>query len=249
MSVLDLIIIGIAVCLGAVVKSVTGMGLPLIALPIISLFVSPETGIAILAIPSIVQNAGIVGTNWHARTETRGLTSFCLAGGIGVVIGTLSLGAVPEHITLIALNITIITWLYQRLRNPDHNIPKTKERLLSPAAGIVAGIFQGGSGVSGPVVAAWHQGLRLPRDAFVFSIATAFGLIGTTQTITLAVNGHLEGRVLVSLAISAIVLISVPIGPPLRRRLSGAAFDRAVIGLVLASCISLTVDIVISLAR
>jgi hypothetical protein len=55
--------------------------------------------------------------------------------------------------------------------------------------------------------------------------------------------------VLVSLAISAIVLISVPIGPPLRRRLSGAAFDRAVIGLVIASCISLTVDIVISLAR
>ena len=103
--------------------------------------------------------------------------------------------------------------------------------------------------MSGPVVAAWHQGLRLPRDAFVFSIATAFGLIGTTQTITLAVNGHLEGRVLVSLAISAVVLISVPIGPPLRRRLSGAAFDRAVIGLVLASCISLTVDIVISLAR
>ena len=38
MSILDLIIIGIAVCLGAIVKSVTGMGLPLIALPIISLF-------------------------------------------------------------------------------------------------------------------------------------------------------------------------------------------------------------------
>ena len=79
MSVLDLTIIGTAVCLGAIVKSVTGMGLPLIALPIISLLVSPETGIAILAIPSIVQNAGIVSTNWHARSETRGLTSFCLA--------------------------------------------------------------------------------------------------------------------------------------------------------------------------
>ena len=56
MSILDLIIIGIAVCLGAIVKSVTGMGLPLIALPILSLFVSPETGIGILGIPSIVEH-------------------------------------------------------------------------------------------------------------------------------------------------------------------------------------------------
>ena len=249
MSTLDLVVIGVAVILGALVKSVTGMGLPLIALPIISLFVSPEAGIAVLAIPAIVQNAGIVSTNWHARRDTRGLWLFCLAGGAGVVIGTLSLGAVPEQVTLIALDATIITWLYQRWRNPDHEVPRHKERIYSPVAGLIAGVFQGGSGVSGPVVAAWHQALRLPRDAFVFSIATAFGLIGTVQTITLAAKGHLEGRLLVSLLISAIVLGSVPFGPPLRRRLSGASFDRAVLVLVVASCLSLTGDIIVSFLR
>jgi uncharacterized membrane protein YfcA len=249
MSTADLLIVGVAVVLGALVKSVTGMGLPLIALPIISLFVSPETGIAVLAIPAIVQNVGIVATNWHARSQTRGLLSFCLAGGVGVILGTLSLGAVPEQVTLIALNATIISWLYQRLRNPDHHVSHDKERTYSPIAGLIAGVFQGGSGVSGPVVAAWHQALRLPRDAFVFSIATAFGLIGIVQTITLAARGHLEGRLLVSLLISVIVLSSVPFGPPLRRRLSGAAFDRAVLVLVIASCISLTVDIIVSFVR
>lgn len=249
MSTLDLVVVGVAVILGALVKSVTGMGLPLIALPIISLFVSPEAGIAVLAIPAIVQNAGIVSTNWHARRDTRGLWLFCLAGGAGVVIGTLSLGAVPEQVTLIALDATIITWLYQRWRNPDHEVPRHKERIYSPVAGLIAGVFQGGSGVSGPVVAAWHQALRLPRDAFVFSIATAFGLVGTVQTITLAAKGHLEGRLLVSLLISAIVLGSVPFGPPLRRRLSGASFDRAVLVLVVASCLSLTGDIIVSFLR
>ena len=249
MSPTDLLVIGVAVVLGGLVKSVTGMGLPLIALPIISLFVSPETGIAILAIPSIVQNAGIIATNWHARHDTRGLATFCVAGGVGVVIGTLSLGAVPEQITLIALNATIISWLYQRFRNPNHDVPQRKERMYSPVAGLIAGVFQGGSGVSGPVVAAWHQALRLPRDAFVFSIATAFGLIGIAQTITLGVKGHLEGRLLVSLLIAIIVLGSVPFGPPLRRRLSGTAFDRAVLVLVIASCLSLTTDIIASFVR
>jgi len=249
MSSIDLLVIGVAVVAGALVKSVTGMGLPLIALPIISLFVTPETGIAVLAIPAIVQNVGIVSTNWHARHDTRGLTSFCLAGGVGVIIGTLSLGAVPEQVTLIALNATVIAWLYQRLRNPDHRVPERNERTMSPVSGIVAGVFQGGSGVSGPVVAAWHQALRLPRDAFVFSIATAFGLIGVVQTATLAAKGHLEGRLLVSLLISAVVLASVPLGPPLRRRLSGAAFDQAVLTLVIASCISLSIDIIVSFVR
>lgn len=249
MSTVDLLVVGVAVGLGALVKSVTGMGLPLIALPIISLFVSPETGIAVLAIPAIVQNAGIISTNWHSRNETRGLLSFCLAGGVGVVIGTLSLGAVPEQVTLIALNATIITWLYQRFRNPDHEVSRDKEQVYSPIAGLIAGVFQGGSGVSGPVVAAWHQALRLPRDAFVFSIATAFGLIGIVQTVTLGVKGHLEGRLLVSLLISVVVLGTVPFGPPLRRRLSGASFDRAVLVLVIASCLSLTGDIIVSFLR
>jgi len=249
MSSIDLLVSGIAVIAGALVKSVTGMGLPLIALPIISLFVTPETGIAVLAIPAIVQNVGIVSTNWHARHDTRGLVSFCIAGGVGVVIGTLSLGAVPEQVTLIALNATVIAWLYQRLRNPDHRVPERHETKMSPLAGIIAGVFQGGSGVSGPVVAAWHQALRLPRDAFVFSIATAFGLIGVAQTATLAAKGHLEGRLLVSLLISAVVLASVPLGPPLRRRLSGTAFDRAVLTLVITSCISLSIDIIVSFLR
>ncbi len=249
MSTTEFIIVAIAVILGAIVKSVTGMGLPLVALPIISLFVGAETGIAVLAIPAITQNAGIVASNWHARRDARGLATFCGAGAIGVVLGTLSLGFVPEQVTVIALVISICMWLYQQIRHPEHRVEPEREGLLSPVIGFVAGIFQGGSGVSGPIVAAWHHSLRLTRDAFVFSIAIAFGLIGIAQTATLGLRGHLQGRLLASFAISAIVLASVPLGPPLRRRLSSRGFERAVLGLVAASCVSLSIDIVVGLIR
>ena len=190
MSELDLIIIGIAVCLGAVVKSVTEWASTHRA-PHHLTFVSPETGIAILAIPSIVQNAGIVGTNWHARTETRGLTSFCLAG-IGVVIGTLSLGVVPEHITLIALNVTIIPGSTS-VRTPTTTFRKQKSaycRLqLESSLGSPRWIC-----VSGLSRCRMASRATASKRCIRISIATAFGLIGTTQTITLAVNGHLRAE-------------------------------------------------------
>lgn len=243
MEVWEVAVIGVAVLVGSIVKSVTGMGLPIIALPIISAFVGPETGIAVLAIPAVAQNIGIVLRHREARRRTRGLAVFCLSGSIGVILGTLTIGAVPEDVTLGALALIIIVWLAQRVRNPELQVAAHRVDRLTPVAGFVAGAFQGGSGVSGPVVAAWHLALRIDREAFVFSIATAFGLIGVVQTATLANRGMLDGRLGVSALITVIVLATVPLGGWLRARLSGPTFDRMVIALVTVSCAGLVIEI------
>lgn len=244
MQVWEIAVVGIAVLVGSIVKSVTGMGLPIIALPIISAFVGPETGIAVLAIPAVVQNIGIVVRHREARRRTRGLASFCLAGSVGVVLGTLTIGAVPEDVTLGALALIIAVWLAQRVRNPGLEVGPSRVGTLSPVAGFVAGAFQGGSGVSGPVVAAWHLAIRIDREAFVFSIATAFGLIGVVQTATLAQQGLLDGRLTVSALLAVVVLATVPLGGWLRARLSGPTFERMVIALVSVSCTGLVIEII-----
>ena len=244
MQVWEIAVIGIAVLIGSIVKSVTGMGLPIIALPIISAFVGPETGIAVLAIPAVAQNIGIVVRHRDARSGTRGLAVFCFTGSIGAIIGTFTIGVVPEDVTLGALVLVIAVWLIQRLRSPDLSVDPNRIGVLGPTAGFVAGAFQGGVGVSGPVVAAWHLALRIDREAFVFSIATAFGLIGVVQTATLAQRGLLDGRLTVSAILTVIVVATVPLGGVLRARLSGPTFDRMVITLVSVSCCSLIIEII-----
>lgn len=240
----EIAVVGIAVLVGSIVKSVTGMGLPIIALPIISAFVGPETGIAVLAIPAVAQNIGIVVRHRSARSGTRGLAMFCFTGSIGAVIGTFTIGVVPEDVTLGALALIIVVWLAQRFRHPELQVDPNRVGVLGPVAGFIAGAFQGGVGVSGPVVAAWHLALRIERDAFVFSIATAFGLIGVVQTATLAERGMLDGRLGVSALLTVMVVATVPLGGWLRARLSGPTFDRMVIALVSVSCTGLVVEIV-----
>jgi uncharacterized membrane protein YfcA len=240
----EVVVIGVAVLIGSIVKSVTGMGLPIIALPIISAFVGPETGIAVLAIPAVAQNIGIVVRHRDARRGTRGLLVFCLTGSFGAVIGTLTLGVVPEDVTLGALALIIAVWLVQRLRHPDLTVDPARVGVYGPMAGLLAGAFQGGAGVSGPVVAAWHLALRIDREAFVFSIATAFGLIGIVQTATLAQQGLLDGRLGVSALLTAMVVATVPLGGWMRSRLSGPTFDRMVVALVSVSCAGLLIEII-----
>ncbi|MEL0041534.1 MAG: sulfite exporter TauE/SafE family protein [Ilumatobacter sp.] len=243
MTTTEIAVIIAAVLAGSLVKSVTGMGFPIIAVPIMSLYTGPTTAIAVIAIPNAAQNLGIAWSHRAARSETEGLAAFCAIGIIGAVGGALTLGVIPEELTLSVLVIAIAAWVLQQLRRPDLRIPVDRRRLVGPWVGGLAGVFQGAAGISGPIVAAWHHGLRLSREAFVLSIATAFLLTGTAQTAVLAVRGDLDGRLGVSALLTVIVLATIPVGARLRSRLSGPTFERLVLALVAGSGIGILVDI------
>jgi uncharacterized membrane protein YfcA len=51
----DLAVVAVAVLVGAMVKSITGMGLPLVAIPIMTMFMPTETAVAVLAMPNVAQ--------------------------------------------------------------------------------------------------------------------------------------------------------------------------------------------------
>ncbi len=243
MTATEIAVIIAAVLVGSLVKSVTGMGFPIIAVPIMSLYTGPATAIAVIAIPNAAQNLGIAWSHRHARAETEGLSVFCGVGVLGAVAGALTLGVVPEDLTSAVLVVAITAWVLQSLRRPDLVVRPERRSLANPLAGALAGIFQGAAGISGPVVAAWHHGLRLSREAFILSIATAFLLTGTAQIAVLGARGELSGRLGVSAVLTIIVLGTIPIGSRLRDRLSGPAFERLVLVMVAASGLGLLVDI------
>ena len=243
MTATEIAVIIAAVLVGSLVKSVTGMGFPIIAVPIMSLYTGPATAIAVIAIPNAAQNLGIAWSHRHAHAETEGLSVFCGVGVLGAVAGALTLGVVPEDLTSVVLVVAIAAWVLQTLRRPDLVVRPEQRSLANPLAGALAGIFQGAAGISGPIVAAWHHGLRLSREAFILSIATAFFLTGTAQIAVLGARGELSGRLGVSAVLTIIVLGTIPIGSRLRDRLSGPAFERLVLVMVAASGLGLLVDI------
>ena len=241
---IEIALVVAAVFAGALVKSVTGMGFPLVAIPVMTLFLPTPTAVAVIAIPNAIQNMILVGQYRAARDQTRHLPVFCAAGIGGAVLGAFALSTVPEVIVRGVLAAMLAAYLLTVVLTPELHIPDRAVRPWSIPVGFAAGVFQGGIGISGPVVGTWHHGLRLTQQGFVLSVATVFMLTGTTQATVLGIRGELDGRLLVALGLTAVMFATLPIGARLRERLSVERFRTAVLVLLAVSCASLVADLV-----
>lgn len=230
--------------LGAFVKSVTGMGYPLLAVPLLSLVLGVEDAVVIVAFPNVCANFLLC---WHARAgraEARDLKVLVGTAFLGAFLGTTLLVALPERPLLVLLAATIAFFVVMFLRQPELRLaPETTHR-WSPLVGAFAGVMQGALGVSGPVVGAWMHGYRLAPTAYVFSVTMIFGVSGTVQLALLGLAGSVTAERAMASALALVaVLAMLPIGARLRARLAGRGFDLAVLGVLLASGAALVVRV------
>ncbi len=245
MTTTQLLVVVLASLAGATVKSVTGLGYPVLAVPVIALVLGVEDAVVLVALPNLGANLYLCWESREARDQTRDLSRLVGFGVVGAVIGTLALVHLPEEPLLIALAITIGVFVFNFLRRPDLAIdPRTATR-WSPVVGTVVGLLQGSIGVSGPVVATWVHGYRLPPRVFVHTVTFIFGVTGAVQIVVLAIQGQFTADRLLAAAAAAVpVAIVTPLGVRLRDRLAGPAFERAVLAVLLVSAVSLVVDAV-----
>jgi len=242
LSPAEIAVILLAVVAGALVKAITGMGFPLVAIPVISLFVSVETAVVVIALPNITANGLLAWRERHAWPDTRNLPVLIGTSIIGAVAGTFLLVNLPERALTLTLAVAVLFYIATRVRRPDLMIDRTVATRMAPGVGLVAGVFQGAIGVSGPIVAPWIQSYRLVREAFVLSVTSLFLFSGAAQLVILAADGQYDrGRALATLAALVPAVGLIPVGTRLRDRLSTDGFDRAVLALLAVSAIALLI--------
>lgn len=230
--------------LGAFVKSVTGMGYPLLAVPLIALALGIEDAVVIVSGPNAVANAALCWQARDGRSDTRDLPVLVATGFAGAFLGTFLLVTLPEDPLLIVLALTMVVFVVNYLRSPELRLQPATTRRWSPVVGSIAGVMQGALGVSGPVVGAWMHGYRLTSQAYVFSVTLIFGVAGSVQLVLLALSGRYTGeRLSVSALAMVPVVVVLPLGMRWRRRLGGRGFDLAVLGVLLASGAALVVRV------
>jgi uncharacterized membrane protein YfcA len=238
----QLAIVLVAVVIGAIAKSVTGMGLPLIAIPIASLFVDVNDAVVVIALPNVLANAVLAGRERHSWTETRDLPTLAIAGVVGAIAGTLLLVNIPQTPLVIAVIISIVGYVVLFFAHPDLRTTPARSRQLAPGVGALAGVFQGAVGISGPIVGSWIHSYRLPRSAHILSVTALFFITGLTQLIILVSTGELSGRVTATLLACIPVLASIPVGTRLRNSVSGRGFDLAIIAMLCVSALALALQ-------
>ena len=244
MSGTELAIVVAAIVIGALAKAVTGMGLPLIAIPIASLFVDPADAIVVIAFPNLLANTVLFVGERRSLPETRDLPVLAVSGVVGAVAGTLLLVNISETPLVIAVVCAIAFYVVRFFAHPDLRTTPETSRRWSPLVGGVAGTFQGAVGISGPIVGSWIHSYRLPRGAHIASVTALFMITGGTQLAVLVASGELSGRIGAALLACIPVLATIPLGTRMRRSVSTRGFDLAIVGMLIVSAVALVAQTV-----
>ncbi len=211
------------------VKGVTGMGLPTVAMGLLGLLMPPQAAAALLVLPSLLTNlwqllagpalAQIVRRLWLMMT--------------GIIIGTLAgssllIGLNPRWSAL-ALGAALIVYAGKMaLCSPVFQVSGRVEKWLSPLMGGLTGVITGATGVFVIPAVPWLQALGFRRDELVQALGLSFTLSTLALAAGLALHDgwHDDAWLLSALALLP-ALLGMWLGQRIRSRLARSAFVRA----------------------
>ncbi len=225
---------------GGFVKGVIGLGLPLVAVPVLATAVDPAVAVALMAVPVMSANA------WQAWQERAHiglawrLWPLVAAMVPATVFATSLLAALDRALAAAVLGAVVLLFCASRVAPAPPRLPRAWEPWLAPAVGAVAGVIGGVSNFFGPPLVMYLTALRLERDAFVAGIAALFLLSGLPLYAGLAAQGVLDREVaLLSASATVPVFAGVGLGRLVRRRVSQRTFERILIAFLVVVGVNL----------
>src|SRR5690606_4427615 len=117
---------------GALVKGATGLGLPLIALPVLTAVFGLQHAVSVMAVVQIVTNSMQL---WQFRAEARNdrmsfLPRFLVAGALGVILGTWALSSLPERVLVFSLGVLLLCYFALKLVAPHIVVSRRAARVF-----------------------------------------------------------------------------------------------------------------------
>lgn len=226
--------------LAGMTKGVLGVGLPLIAVPLLSQIVPVPLAIMTLAVSTVVSNGiqafqggNIMGVLRRFWTLFAPLVVALFAGArllvdldprmLGLILGT------------VLLAFTLLNQFPRLLQIKIHH-----ERVMSPLIGAVSGLLGGVSSFYGPPILMYMVALRLPRDLFISAVSVALFLGALPLVISLMVYGMMGRDELILSCLSAVpVLAGLLIGQVIQRRMPQEAFRKGLLVILVLTGASL----------
>lgn len=233
MSYESLAVIVAAIAVGSFAKGLTGIGLPIITIPILSGFLGAEHTIVVMTIPTFVSNLWIV---WAYRQLAAGIPDLARAlafAAAGTLAGVYILASLDDGALIWLLIVWIALYLLNLAINPDFRLEGKAARRASPVFAFLSGISQGATGIAGPLVATWIHSYRLQKEAYVFGVSVMFLCISGVHVAAVSAGGLMDLQRMGEGVLAAIpTLLFVPLGMRMTRRLSPRLFNRLIVGCV-----------------
>ncbi len=209
------------------VKGVTGMGLPTVAMGVLGALTSPLAAASLLIVPSFVTNVWQLASGPALGPVIRRLWPMMAAICAGTMLGVAWLASGDSKVTTTALGAVLVAYAGFTLLGRQIRVPVAAEPWLSPLIGAATGVVTGATGVFVVPAVPYLQALGLARDELV----QALGLSFTVSTIALAIGLGAQGAVAgeglgLSVLALAPALAGMWVGRVLRDRIDPPMFRR-----------------------
>ena len=169
-----LLAVGASFILAGFVKGVVGLGLPTVAMGLLSLVMPPVEAAALLIVPSMVTNVWQLATGPGLGTLLRRLWPLLACTMAGTLLGGALLPQDSGAWAVVALGVALMAYALAGLCSLRLAVAARHERRLAPLIGALTGLVTGATGVFVIPAVPYLQGLGLQRDALVQALGLAF---------------------------------------------------------------------------
>ena len=222
-----MLVIAGAFIVAGIAKGAIGMGMPPIAIGLMSFAVPLESAIAIMVVPTMVTNIwqAIYGGGFRPlmrRFGTMAVTAMVGILAVGYLLSDLGSPGTAGWVGVLLVLYSLIALTPYRPR-----VPRRAEPWANPLIGLASGAVAGTTGVAAVPFLPYMQSLDMDRHELVQALGIMFVFITGMLAVSLALHGayHLTTSV-AGIAALAPTMVGVWLGQHARRRLSAETFRR-----------------------
>jgi len=233
MDLVTIVVLCGAAFLGGFTQGLAGFGSTLVALPLLAMAMDMRLALPVCTTLAVGLNVALTSRlRLHIRKDA--LALLLCATIPGIPLGVSVLRAVPGHWLKGILALAILAFVFHSWRSGHGACPVTAPgRIWGVAAGFLAGCLGGAIGINGPPIVAWMCRQGYDRNALRGTLTAFFLLAGCGVVATQAVAGLVTPAVLWRAAVAVPALLAgMAAGMALCGRISEAAFQRVVLGLL-----------------
>jgi len=176
--------ITVTLVLAGMVKGVTGMGLPTVAMGILGALISPVAAAAMLLLPSLISNLFQFGDGGNTRQLLKRLWPMLLTVVVATLLASVWITGGDTTRTQFALGVALVAYAIWTLAGKKIAVAPQHEKSFSLVIGFVTGLLTGGAGVFVIPTVPWIQSLGFEKNELVQALGISF----TFSTLALALG-------------------------------------------------------------
>ncbi|MCZ6489697.1 MAG: sulfite exporter TauE/SafE family protein [Acidobacteria bacterium] len=240
LSLQAVLIIVLALVAGGFIKGITGMGLPMVAIPVLAIFLGVEHAVIVMVFPVMALNAWLVWRHRDCANQFPEMPRLLLAGCVGAPLGAWFLVAASDRVLSAILSAWLVVYILLRFLHPNFSLSLRSRYRLSPLTGFCSGALQAATGMSAPAIATYFHALKLEPRAYIYAVATPFLVMSVVQFATLVSLGVYTSALLLESLLAAIpAMLVIPLGASFAGKIKKQVFDNIILGLLITASIRL----------